>query len=226
MRQFFFLSRERSKKVKSTKTADGLTKTFPKWPPTLMEGMELRLLCDVIVVLNIAAFLRLWVVRGEGFASKYKSYFTWDMAEEFFRCSAGIIRLFLVVFCPIAGLQRSIVKLKIVGTKFERGSQQTPYYKILFEAVFGKVFCTNARMLREHEALPFRFFKPFSFNFWVLGELKNVNFWFWVVFLWSSLWTWNQNRFKFPAFLELTNSNVTSFISDNYPTIFPTALRF
>jgi len=38
------------------------------------------------------------------------------MAEEFARRLAGIIRLFFVVFCPIAGLQRSIVKLKIVGT--------------------------------------------------------------------------------------------------------------
>ena len=38
------------------------------------------------------------------------------MAEEFTRCSAGTIRLFFVFFCPIAGLQRSIVKLKIVGT--------------------------------------------------------------------------------------------------------------
>ena len=32
-------------------------------------GTEI-LLCDVIVVLNIAAFLHQWVVRGEGFGSK------------------------------------------------------------------------------------------------------------------------------------------------------------
>jgi len=76
------------------------------------------LLCDVIVVLNIAAFLRQRVFRGEGFGSKYKPSFTWEMAEEFARCSAGIIRLFFVVFCPIAGLQCSIVKLKIVGAAF------------------------------------------------------------------------------------------------------------
>ena len=73
--------------------------------------MELRLLCDVIVVLNIAAFLRQWGFRGEGFGPKYKPYFTWEMADEFARCSADIIRLFIVVFRPIAGLQRSIVKL-------------------------------------------------------------------------------------------------------------------
>ena len=56
------------------------------------------LLCDVIVVLNIATFLHQRVVRGEGFGSKYKPYFTREMAEEFTRCSAGIIRLFFVVF--------------------------------------------------------------------------------------------------------------------------------
>jgi len=107
--------------------------------------------------------------------------------------------------------------------KLKRGSQQTPHYKILFEAVIGKVFYTNAWMLQGHKAFSFHFYKEFSFKFWVLGELESANFWFWLVFLWSSLWTWNQNSFKFPTFLELTNSDVTSFISDNYPTIFLTA---
>ena len=41
------------------------------------------LFCDVIAVLNTAACLRQKVVRGEGFGSKYKPYFTWEMAEEF-----------------------------------------------------------------------------------------------------------------------------------------------
>ena len=36
-----------------------------------------------------------------------------------------------------------------------------------------------------------------------------------LVFPWNSLWTWNQNCFKFPAFPKLTNNDVTSFISDN-----------
>ena len=34
---FSFWAVKRSKKVRSTKTADGFTKTFPKWPRTLME---------------------------------------------------------------------------------------------------------------------------------------------------------------------------------------------
>ena len=58
MEKVFLPSRERSKKVKSTKTANGYTKTFPKSPRTLMEGMDVQLLCDVTVALNIAAFLR------------------------------------------------------------------------------------------------------------------------------------------------------------------------
>jgi len=192
------------------------------------------LLCDVVVVLNIDAFLCQRAFRGEGFGSKYKPYFTWEIAEEFTRCLEGIIHLFFIVFCPIASLQCSIVKLKIIATcifldykwtKLERGSQQTHYYKTFFKAVFGKVFYTNAQMLWGLEAFSFHFCKPFSFKFWVLGELERANFWFWVVFLWSSLWTWNQNSFKFPAFLELTDSDVTSFISSNYPTVFPTAVR-
>ena len=52
------------------------------------------------------------------------------MAEEFTRCSAGIIGLFFVVFCQIAGLQRrSMVKLSRLSwsTRLKRRSQQTPY---------------------------------------------------------------------------------------------------
>ena len=56
------------------------------------------LLCNVTVVLNIAAFLRYCVIPGEGFRIKNKAYFTWEMAEEFARCSAGIVDLFFVVF--------------------------------------------------------------------------------------------------------------------------------
>ena len=57
------------------------------------------------------------------------------------------------------------------------------------------------------------------------GDLESANFGFWVVFLWNSLWIWNQNSFNFLHFLELTNSDVISFISDNFPAIFPTTLR-
>ena len=95
---FFFWAVNKSIMVKITKTADCFTKTFPKWPRSLMEGMELKLcFVEVIVVLNIAAFMRQWVVHGEGFRSKYKAYFNWGMAKEFARFSEGIIGLFCIV---------------------------------------------------------------------------------------------------------------------------------
>ena len=98
-----------SKRVKSTKTADGFTKTFPGWPRSLMEGMELRL-CLVTSLLS-RALLRFGV--SELFVRKVLDLlsFTWEMAEEFARCSEKIVRLFFVV-CPIAGFQLSIGKLK------------------------------------------------------------------------------------------------------------------
>ena len=75
------------------------------------------------------------------------------MSEEFARCLAGIIRLFFFVFCPINGLQLSIAKLKI-----DKSPNKTPNRNILLEAVFGKVFCTNASMLRgRHKAILFIF---------------------------------------------------------------------
>ena len=89
----------------------------------------------------------------------------------------------------------------------------------LFQAVFGKEFCKRAPMLRRRTTFSFHCYKPFSFTFWILSKIESANFGFWVVFLWSSLWTWNQNSFKFPSFLELTNSviAVINFIFDNFP---------
>jgi len=83
---------------------------------------------------------------------------------------------------PIAGLHSEVknrryrVFFDYKLTKLERRSQQTPHYKILFEAVFGKVLYTNARLLGGHEAFSFHFYKPFSLKFWVLGELESANF--------------------------------------------------
>ena len=65
--------------------ADGFMNMFPKSPRSLMEGMEHgieTLLCDVIVVLNIAAFLHL--------GSKCKPYFTWEMAKKFARSTVKL----------------------------------------------------------------------------------------------------------------------------------------
>ena len=43
MRNFFPRPVKKSETVKSTRTADGFMKTFPKWPRSLMEEVELRL---------------------------------------------------------------------------------------------------------------------------------------------------------------------------------------
>ena len=82
----------------------------------------------------------------------------------------------------------------------------------LFQAVFGKEFCKRAPMLRRRTTFSFHCYKPFSFTFWILSKIESANFGFWVVFLWSSLWTWNHNGFKFPTFLELNNSSGGSYL--------------
>ena len=85
----------------------------------------------------------------------------------------------------------------------------------LFEAVFVKEFYTNARMLQGRKAFPFKF--------WILGELESANFGFWVVcavnpytnhlgFPLKFTVNLKPNSLEFPAFLELTNSEVRSFI--------------
>jgi len=64
------------------------------------------------------------------------------MAEEFARCSAGIILFFVVflsdcrltTFLSEAKNRRYPVFLDYKLTELERGSQQTPYYKISFES--------------------------------------------------------------------------------------------
>ena len=53
-----------------------------------------------------------------------RTYFTWEMAEEFVHCSA-LFACFSTFVCPIAGLQRATVKLQIVSaTIFIKGNRQ------------------------------------------------------------------------------------------------------
>ena len=71
MRNFFW-AEKKSKKVKRQNTEDSrwLHENVSKMAAqfNISNGTE-TLLCDVIVVLNIAAFLRQWVVRREDFGS-------------------------------------------------------------------------------------------------------------------------------------------------------------
>ena len=112
------------------------------------------------------------------------------MFEEFTRCSAGIIRLFFVFFLLNYRLATFHSEVKIVGTasflitscrKVIRGCQQTPNYKILFEAVFGKALCTNARMLRGRKPSYFIFVSRslLSFGSWMNLKVLTLEFrWF------------------------------------------------
>lgn len=121
------------------------------------------------------------------------------MAEEIAPCWAGIICLFSVVFIQLPACKfqwgkrcRYRVFLEYKLKKLERGQgpNKTSYRNILFEAVLGKVFCTNALTPRWRKTILFLFRKAFSFKFWVLGSFKVLTL------LWSSLWTWSAKQFQ------------------------------
>ena len=83
------------------------------------------MLCDVVVVLNIASFLRQRVVRGEGFGSKYKPYFF----GKWLRSSPVVWKASFACFssfvCPIAGLQRRDLSDKQTTAKIKANYFQT-----------------------------------------------------------------------------------------------------
>ena len=147
------------KEVKYTKTANSFSKVFPKWGSAFWRHCCLKHWC-------FSGALR-WIVRGEDFRSKYKHYFTREMAEEFTRCSGGIIGLFFVVFCLIAGLQRrSIVKLSRLSwsTRLKRGSQQTPY-TARFCSKLSSVRSPSLEACNFPIVLSRRFHRPIYFYF-------------------------------------------------------------
>ena len=184
-----------------------------------------------IVTLQLSTFCKSWTDSGA-------TRSVLRIRRPFFTCfSSFLSNCRLAAFHSEVKNRRYCVSFEYKSTRLKSGTQRTPYRNILFEAVFGKVFRTNARMLRGRKRFSFHFYKPFSFKFLIPGELKSANFCFRVVsavycctkhhgFLWSSMWTSNHNSFQiFPHFFQLANSDVTSFISDNFPKISPTALR-
>ena len=97
MRNFFFSFW--AKKLKVRRQPNGLHENVSKMTGHFngRNGTEI-LLFDVIVVLSIAVFLRQWVVRGEGFESKHKPYFTSVRSGRWVcQLSDGIIRFFFVI---------------------------------------------------------------------------------------------------------------------------------
>ena len=190
-----------------------------------MDGMQLRL-CFVTSFLSWT-LLRFCV--SESLEGKVLDLNTnLILLGKWPRSSPAVRRAFfacfsLFFFCHIACLQRSIVQLKIVGT----GSFLIASWRSLKEGLnklLTSRFCLKLSSVRcSHKRANAS--KARGILLLIFMGLETAIFWFWMIFLWSSLWTWNEKSFTFPAILELTNSEVTSFISDNYPTIFPTALR-
>ena len=100
---------------------------------------------------------------GVGSLQRFQSIETWEgncvspsflgelMAEEFVCCSAGIMHLFLIFFvlsnCRLATFHKKVHDHRYlffldwvqVDEAWTEGPSKTPYHKILFEAVFGKV---------------------------------------------------------------------------------------
>ena len=151
-------------------------------------------------------------------------------SPAFWRASFACFSFF-VFSCPIIGLQRSIVKLKVVEPRF---SCMTTSWRSLKEGpikLLTRRFCSKLSSVKcsaqtcecfegvKHSLFIFISPSLLSFGPWVNLKVPTLDFQW--LFQWSSMWTWNQNGFKFPAFLELTNSDVTSFISEQLSDSFP-----
>jgi len=143
------------------------------------------LLCDVIVVLNIDAFLLQWVLHGEGFGSKYKSYFTWEMAEEFTCCSAGIVRLFFVVFLSNSRLtmfhsevknRRYRVFLNYKLMKLERGPNKLLTTRFCLKLSSVKCFTQTCKCFDGMKHFLFIFIHHSLLSFGSWGNLKVLTF--------------------------------------------------
>ena len=141
------------------------------------------LICDVIVVLNIATFLRQWVVRG-----------VFDLNANLILIRKGprsspVVRRalfagFSSLLCSIVSLLPQ-VSLQIVGTASffnasRRGLKEIPN-KLLTERVCSKLSSSkSSAQTREcFKGLKHSLF--ISFKFWILGELESANFGLWGV---------------------------------------------
>ena len=90
------------------------------------------------------------------------------MAEEISPVGRALFACFPLFLsnCRLANFNEE----NVVGTasflstswrSLKEGPNKTPYCNILFEAVFGKMFCTNARMLRGCKLILFIFISHF-----------------------------------------------------------------
>jgi len=107
------------------------------------------------------------------------------MAKEFARCSVDIIRLFFVVFCPITGLQRSIVKLKIVDTasflttswrSLKEGQNKLLATRFFSKLSSVKCFTQTRKCFEDMKHSVFIFISHSFLSFGSWGNLKVLTF--------------------------------------------------
>ena len=191
MRNFLSWAEKKSKIVKSTNTADGFTKTFPKWPCNLMEGMELKLF---LVKSLLSWTLRAFYVN-ESFVGKLLDLITdlillgkWPRSSPVVR--RALFACFSSFVCLITGLQRARLKLQIVSTvSFFKGSRQglkeSPN-KLLTVKCCSKVSSvkSSAQTRKCFEGVKHSFFISItwallfkSFVSWVSLKVQALGFW-------------------------------------------------
>ena len=158
----------------------------------------------------------------------------WGMAQELARSAAGNFCLFFVVFCPIAGSQRSIMKFKIIGT----ASFLSTSWRSMKEGpnkLVTKRFCSKLSSVkcftqtREcFEGMKHSLFTFVSHSFLRFGSWENLT-----VLTFDFQWFSSEGHYKSETKAVsnvlhfLSSPTVTSQVlfSENYRTIFPTTLR-
>ena len=164
------------------------------------------LICDVIVVFNTAAFLRQWVVRGEGFRSKCKSNFNfgkgWGVRLLFGEHYSLDFRRSNVSLLPQVSVQ--IVGAASCFNASRRGLKEIPN-KLLTVRVCSKLSSAKSsaqtrecfKGVKQSLFISIRHFL-LSFGSWVNLKVLTLDCEVFVqliatqntlVFLWNSLWT-------------------------------------
>ena len=168
---FFSWSEEKSKRVRSTETADGFTKMFQNGCRAVNGKGVLKLCFET-------------------------SFLSWTLLR--FCVNESFVEKALDLITDLILVRKGRGVGPLFGGHYSRSAQTRQWFKGTKHSLLISI---------SHS----------SKMFWILGGLERANFGLLEVFLWNSLWTWNQYSFEFIAFLELKNSDVISFISDNFP---------
>ena len=162
-------------------TAEGFMRTFPKWPHSLMKGINIELRLCFVTSLSVSCLKHCCIFCiSELFVGKLLDLNTnlillgkWLRSSLVWRT---LLACFLLFVCQIAGLQHSTAKLEIVGTKSflnasQRGLKQSP------NKLLTVTYCLKLSLLKSSAQMPKCFegikhsrfiqdyIKPFSFKF-------------------------------------------------------------